>query len=463
MSQAQTLEASNDVQITDAGPCRKRVAIRIPAAKVDAKLRESLDVWSNQAQLPGFRRGRVPAALVEKRFGDALRSEAKNQLVGNAFQAAVEKASLKIVGDPFSETLNAVEIKPGQDLAFEIDVEVQPDFTLPSLDGIPVRKPTIEVPDAIVNEEIQKILINEGELEPRDTPEAGDYLTGHGIMTGADGTEFYNIKGCVVQIPTADKGGKGMILGVMVEDFAKQFGSPKVGQTATLKTTGPENHEVEKLRGAKVTITFAVERIDRIIPGKIENLLKAFGMTDEQQLKDAVKSRLEQRVQIQQQSVMRQQIAAHLIKNTAVELPQRITAIQSARNLERRRMELMYRGVDAQKIEEHIAELRSSSGEVAVRDLKMFFILSKAADDLAVTVDENEFNGRIAQIAMERGMRPEKLRAEIIQRNQAGVLFQQIREHKAMDAILAKAKVTEMPADEFNKILAEEAKSGPTV
>jgi FKBP-type peptidyl-prolyl cis-trans isomerase (trigger factor) len=126
-------------------------------------------------------------------------------------------------------------------------------------------------------------------------------------------------------------------------------------------------------------------------------------------------------------------------------------------------MELMYRGVDAQKIEEHVAELRSASSEVAVRDLKMFFILSKAADDLNVTVDENEFNGRIAQIAMERGLRPEKLRAEIIQRNQAGVLFQQIREHKAMDAILAKAKVTEMPADEFNKILAEEAKSGPAV
>jgi FKBP-type peptidyl-prolyl cis-trans isomerase (trigger factor) len=93
----------------------------------------------------------------------------------------------------------------------------------------------------------------------------------------------------------------------------------------------------------------------------------------------------------------------------------------------------------------------------------MFFILSKAADDLNVTVDENEFNGRIAQIAMERGLRPEKLRAEIIQRNQAGVLFQQIREHKAMDAILAKAKVAEMPAEEFNKILADEAKSGPAV
>jgi trigger factor len=340
---------------------------------------------------------------------------------------------------------------------------VQPEFTLPSLDGIPVRKPVFEVPDAMVTDEIQKILINEGELESRDNPEAGDYLTGHGIMVGADGTEFYNIKGCVVQVPTSDKGGKGMILGVMVDDFAKQFGTPKVGQTATIKTTGPENHEVEKLRGAKVTITFAVERIDRIIAGKVENLLKAFGMTDEQQLKDAVKSRLEQRVQIQQQSVMRQQLAAHLLKSTTIELPQRITAIQSARTLERRRMELMYRGVDAQKIEEHVAELRSASSEVAVRDLKMFFILSKAADDLNVTVDENEFNGRIAQIAMERGLRPEKLRAEIIQRNQAGVLFQQIREHKAMDAILAKAKVAEMPAEEFNKILADEAKSGPAV
>lgn len=451
---------TNDVQIQDAGPCRKRISIRIPKERVNEKLRESLASISAEAQLPGFRKGHVPAALVEKRFGTALRNEAKNQLVASAYSAAIEKANLKIVGEPFSETLGGVEIKEGQDLAFEIDVEVQPEFAMPSLDGIPVKKPTIELPETAITDEVQKILINEGDLEARETPEPGDYLTGHGIMKGADGTEFYNIKGCVVQVPRTDKGGKGMILGVMVNDFAKQFGLPKAGQTATIKTKGPENHEVEQVRGADLTITFTVDRVDRILPAKIENVVKNFGMTDEQQLRDAIKQRMEQRVMIQQQSVMRQQIAQHLLANTKIDLPERITAIQSARNFERRRMELMYRGVDPQKIEEHIAELRSGSSEVAVRELKLFFILNRAAEEFNVRVEEAEMNGRIAQLAMERGVRPDKLRQEIIQRNQVGVIYQQIREHKAMDAILAKANITEMAADEFNKLMAEEAKAG---
>ncbi len=452
--------STNDVQINDAGPCRKRISIRIPKERVHAKLRESLEAISAEAQVPGFRKGRVPAAIVEKRFGSALRNEAKNQLVASAYTAAIEKANLKVVGDPFSESLGAVEIKDGQDLSFDVDVEIQPEFALPSLDGIPVRKPIVELPEQMVNDEVQKILINEGELESREKPEPGDYLTGHGIMKGADGTEFYNIKGCVVQIPTADKGGKGMILGVMVEDFSKQFGLPKAGETATLRSKGPENHEVEAVRGADLTITFSVDRVDRIIPAKVENVVKNFGMTDELQLREAIKARLEQRVVIQQQSVMRQQVAQHLLANATVDLPQRITAIQSARNLERRRMELMYRGVDAQKIEEHIAELRSASSEVAVRELKLFFILNKAADEFNITVEEGEINGRIAQLAAERGVRPDKLRQEIMQRNQLGTIYQQIREHKCMDAILRKAKITEMPAEEFNKFIAQEAQGG---
>lgn len=461
MSQTQTGHAPNDVKISDAGPCRKRISIRIPASSVSAKLKESLHAIAADAQVPGFRRGRVPSSLVEKRFGSALRAEAKNQLVSSAFSSAIESANLKVVGDPFSESVQNIEVKEGQDLAFEIDVEVVPEFALPSLDAIAVRKPTLAVPDDIVESELNKVLINEGDLQSREKPEGGDYLTGHGIMVGADGTEFYNIKGCVVQVPTADRNGKGMILGVIVEDFSKQFGLPTVGQTATIKTKGPENHEVEKIRGADLTITFKVDRIDRIIPAPIETVLKNFGLSEATQLRDGIRARLEQRVAIQQQSVMRQQIAQHLLKNTTIELPQRITAIQAARNLERQRMELMYRGVDPQKIEEHIAELRSASGEVAMRELKLFFILSKAAEELKVTVDEGEMNSRIAQIAMERGMRPDKLRQEIIQRNQAGLIYQQIREHKAMDAILARATISEMPAEEFNKLMAAENAGKP--
>ena len=206
---------------------------------------------------------------------------------------------------------------------------------------------------------------------------------------------------------------------------------------------------------APLTVSFKADRVDRIIPAPVENLVAAFGMESADRLKEFIRTRLKAHVNVQQSTAMRQQLSKHLVDATTMDLPERLTASQTARTLERRRLELMYRGFEPHKIEEHMAELRAASSANAVRDLKLFFILSRAAEDLNVRVDENEINTRITQIAMQRGVRPEQLRQELIRTNQVGGLFQQIRDHKTMDAILAKATVKEMPMDEYNKTVKE--------
>jgi trigger factor len=224
-----------------------------------------------------------------------------------------------------------------------------------------------------------------------------------------------------------------------------------VGDTFTVKAKGPEQHEVEGIRNNDLTMTFQVERIDRIIAAKIEDVVQAFGMQDEKQMRDAIRQRLSINVQIQSQTAMHNQIAKHLIETTKLDLPARITANQAERTLQRRRVELLYRGVEAHKIEEHMAELRAQSNVAAVRELKMFFILFRAAEQLSVQVRENEVNQRIIQMAQQRNMRPEQLVQQLRQSNQLNAVVQQIRDHKTMDTILAKAKVSEMSADEYNK------------
>jgi trigger factor len=456
-SSTATAERPNAVKLADAGPSCKKLSIEIPAEVVAEKIKDSLETLSVEAELPGFRKGRVPRWLVEKRFGPALKKEAKTELVASAFNKAVEDLKLKVVGQPGGGNLDKAEIVEGKPFAFEIEVEVLPEFDLPTLEGIAVKKPIIEITDEMVTEELGKIAVNEGTLESREEGEAGDYVTGHAVMKGdKDGTEFYNLKGAVVQVPTKDKKGKGMILGIMVDDFAKQLGTLKPGDTATVKATGPENHEVEGVRNADLTITFTADRVDRIIPAPIESLQSAFGVPDEAQLKDLIKTRMTQRVQVQQQGAMQQQIAKHLIDHVKIDLPQRMTAQQAARTLEKRRLELMYRGVEAHKIEEHMAELRTASSQAASRDLALFFILHKAAEELKINVSDSEINSRIAQIAFQRNVRPEQLRQELMRTNQVSGIYQQIRDHKTLDVIVSKATVTELPADDYNKQVKEE-------
>lgn len=451
-----TSEQSNKVTVSDAGPSAKRVSIEIPAEVVTRKLRDSLDTIAVEAALPGFRKGRVPRWLVEKKFGSALRKEAKTELVTQAVNQAVEENKLKVVSEPTAESLPTLELEEGKAFSFDVEIEVLPEFSLPGLEGIKVKKPTIAITDAMIDDEVKKLCINEGSLESRESAEAGDYITGHAIMVDGKGHEFYNLKGAVVQKPAADKEGKGMILGIMVDDFDKQLGSPKPGDTATIKAKGPENHEVEGIRNAELTITFHAERVDRILPAPVEQIVQGLGFESEQRLRDAIRQRMEQRVMIQQVSVMHQQIAKHLIDSTQMDLPARMSAQQAARTLERRRLELMYRGIDAQQIEEHMAELRASSSADASRDLKLFFILYSVAEQFKVRVDENEISQRIAQMAAQRNVRPEQLRADLIRTRQVNGIYQQIRDHKALDAILSRASVEEMPADEFNKYMKEQ-------
>jgi trigger factor len=434
--------------VTDSGPSRKRLEIEVAAETVDQRLRDSVDTLLEEAELPGFRRGRVPKSLLQKRFGDNIRTEARNQIVAEAYQQAIEKSGLKVIGDPFGTQLKDIEIQAGKPLKFGLDVEVQPEFDLPKLEGLELKRPMIEIGQERVDEELTKICLNEGTLESHDESHAGDYLTGNAKMVDADGAEHYNIEGAVVQCPP--DGGKGMILGVFVDDLGKQLGLPKVGDSKTITTTGPEQHEVEALRGKKLTITFEVTAIDKIVPMERSELVSRFGLESEQELKDRLRERLEQRIKIQQATALRQQVARHLLDNVDFELPERMTAQQAARAMERRRMELMYRGMDEMDIEKHVAQLRAASVAEARQNMKLFFILNRVAEEMDVQVSENEARQHVAQMAFERGARPEQFFQELVQSNRIQSVFLQIREHKTLDAIIEKASVNDVKADQMD-------------
>jgi len=448
-----------DVKVEDLGSCRKKISFVVPKATVAERLEMQMGTLVSEAALPGFRPGRVPRRLIEKKFGDQVKQECKNQIIATAYSQAMEQHKLQVLAEPEgNEELAALAVDGSKDLKFHLEVEVAPEFELPELDNLEVKKPVIQIKDEQVTDQIDRLRTNEGTLESQDKASAGDYCIGRGTMrdasAAADSKPLLDLEGAVVQIPTG-KDGKGAILGVMVDDFAKQVGLPKPGDTLTVKCKGPDVHERVDVRGKNLVITFKVERVERIIPAKMEDILAKLGMTDEGQMKEQVRGRLEQRAAVEQQSAMRQQVARKLVDMVKVDMPKHVSERQAERSLARARMEMSYRGVDPAEIENRIAEMRSGSMEQAVAELKLFFIMMKAAQKFNVNVTEDEVNGRIYQIAMERRVRPDKLRAELIQTNQVNMVVQQVREHKAMDALLARAKVTEMPVEEFNKLAAE--------
>ncbi|MEC9373744.1 MAG: trigger factor family protein, partial [Planctomycetota bacterium] len=233
---AAVADIDSNVKIEDAGPCRKRLQIEIPASAVAEAVSSRLESVVAEAALPGFRPGRAPRRLIERRFGGMVRDEAKQQLAMQAYQSAVRDNKLRVLGDPEGgDELRDADMSGDKPVSFSLEVEVAPEITLPSLDGVEVKKPLLEVTDEMVDREVERLCVNEGSLEPQDKAGPGDYCIGHGKMTrDKDGELIHDINGAVIQMPPKDKDGKGMILGVMVDDLAKQAGSPKAGDTITI-------------------------------------------------------------------------------------------------------------------------------------------------------------------------------------------------------------------------------------
>lgn len=454
MPETETVQTSTST-IEDAGACRKKVTVEIPASRVREQIADAFSHVAEQATLPGFRQGRAPKKLIERRFGKHARDEAKQRLASEAIRAAIQEHSLKILGDPEGgDELADADLSGESPIRFSFEVEVVPEFSLPDLSGLEVYKPMIEVTEAMAADEIQKLCVNEGDLQAVEgASEPGDYLVGRGVMTlDSDSSVVHDIEGAVLRAPAAGEN-TGMALGVSFDGFADATVGRRAGDEIVLKTTAPDEHEVEAIRNQPVTVTFTVTDVHRIKPLEPMALVERFGLESEDQFRDAVMLRLNQRALIEQQAVLRQQLARELIEMVEFDLPEKITARQTERNIERRRLELLYRGVDQEEIDRSMDELRSSVAGASRNELKLFFILGKAAMDRQTPVNEQEVMGRIAQIAAEAGQRPEQVRQEFIRTGRINALANQIREHKVLDAMLGEVKIIEKPLDEFNDLM----------
>jgi trigger factor len=466
MTQAPTApassSASNTVKVEDAGPARKRLTITIPAELVDSKISESMGTLAHETVLPGFRKGHVPQKLLEKRFGSSVRTETKNQLVAAAYAEAIEQHQLKPVGEPEpDESLKDKELQPGKAFTFALDVEVSPTFDLPSLDGIEVKKPMLEITKDMIENELKRLSIAHGTPEKIESDfKEGDRIGGYATATKNDDKEpFFRANDVLLVMPGKEDGGRGQVLGLMIDGLSGMLKDKKVGDAFEIETTGPAGHEREDIRGAKLHITFEIRAAERITPAKPADIATQFGLPSEDILREQIKMALEYRRDDEQASAMRDQVIEQLSEEVDFELPEKLSAQQATRQLEQFRMELLYRGMSVEEVEEKLAQAREESEETAREGLKRFFLMTKLAEHFKVEVSEQEVNGRIAAMAAQRNVRPEKLRTELAQGGRLGEVARLIRDQKAADRVVQQAKKVEISADEWNKVYQDKTKA----
>ena len=444
------------INVEDTGAWKKKITIEIPRKEIDSALGTQYKELRRHAEVPGFRKGRAPQQLVEKRFGVEVKDQTKLQLLGQAFEIVDEKHSFEILGEPDFDPA-AIELPATGDMHFEYEVEVRPEFELPELENIKVEKPLIEVDKAKVDDAVLELCNRsgttdtvDGAAKENDTVEADVTV----IVKGVDEHEV--LSGIALRV---SKDG-GAIAGVALEDLGKTLNGVKAGDTKKTKGTAPETHANEAYQNNEIKFEISVTSVKRMHPAELnETFFAQLGVPGEEELRKYLEQDLEAKADKEVRQVMARQIEEYLDGKIDFELPVGVAARHGARVLQSRYYELLNMGIPQESISENIEKLRASTGEQAIKELKRNIIMEDVVRKLEITVSDPEVNGWIYQIASQYDRRPEKVRDELQANGRLDELKSQIGMEKAIDKILEMAEVVDGPGDGGAKTAVKKGKT----
>ncbi len=429
---------ANVVTIEEAGPCKKNITIEVSRERINAKFDEIFGELHTSAQVPGFRIGHAPRRLLEKRFGKAAAEDVRNALVSESLGAAAKEHKLGILGDPDIK-LDEIEIPESGALTFSVEMEVAPEFDLPDYKGIAITEPPSEATQERQDQALREILARRGTMVPTDDPAIiGDLvigelkLTGDGIDEKRENVEF--------------RVGPGAIEGIPVPDLGEKLTDAAVGKDVSFEATVPDTHENEDWRGKNATVTLSIKEVKRLeIPELTDELATQYGLESAEQFKEHLKEDLTARLAQARQQSLREQVRRFLLDNAKVDLPAGVTERHTANVVRRRYVDLLYRGVARDQIDQNMELLEAQAGEEAKNELQLSFVLAKVVEAEGITVEEGEVNARIATMARQYNRRPERLRHEMEGQGTLDQVKIQLGEEKAIDKLLEMAEMTAAP------------------
>ncbi len=440
--EAEGILPPESVKVEEIGTLKKKVTVTVPADKISTKRQEMFGELSQTAQVPGFRIGHAPQRLIEKRFRREVGEDVRNALVGQSLGEAIEQADLKVLGEP-ELNLQEIELPEKGDLEYSFEAEVAPEFDLPETKGIKVERRVLEVNEERINERVEQYRQMTSRYEVTDKAAAeGDAITADVRISG-EGINETQIKEVSLRVAP------GQVEGIPLVDLGKALTGKKVGQTASLTVKVPEAHPNESWRGKDAEIELEISQVrQRILPEANDELARSFGFESIADLRERVGKNLQSQVAGETRRSMRDQISEYLLDNIEFDLPEGVVSRYTVTVLRRRYVDLLYRGVPREKIDENLTQLQAAASEEAKRNLKLSFILDKVGDVEKIEVSEGEVNARIAEMAARANRRPERFRQELANDGTLQHVEDSIRDEKALEKLLENAQIIEVAPDE---------------
>jgi len=428
------------VSIEMAGPCRRKLHIEIGPERVAGTRAEILREFRRFVEIPGFRPGKAPEPMVEKRYGKEIDEEVRKKLIPDSYREAIQEHHLRVVGLP---QIKQVEHQPGAALRYTAVVDVAPEFELPQYKGIPLVRKAVLVSD----EDVEKMLAALREEQADFVP-----VEGRGLKSGD--FAVINYTGVADGKPIAewvpDNKGLGQQEGfwLLVEadsflpGFCEQLLGATPGEKRQVLVNFPNDFPQKQLAGRQATYFVDVTGIrEKRLPELTESFAKKMGAESVDKLREQIRRTIAAEREAEREAELRNQLVDHLLKQIQFDLPESLVAAETRSIIYDIVRENTMRGVSREELEQRKNEIYGFATQNAKDRLRASFILDAIAEKENITVEEHELERRIIELARRNRTTPERLKAQLIERDALGEMEDQIRVTKTLDFLMANAKV----------------------
>jgi len=423
----------------------RRLTISVPAETVDVEVKNRLRQVSKTQRINGFRPGKVPPSVIQKRYGKSVRQEVAGEIMQRNFVDAIIAEKINPAGRP---SFVAKSNEDGKDLEFEATFEVYPEVELKDLEKIAIERPQVEVTDSDLDEmfvTLQKQ--HQTWKENKRKTKKGDKLTLD--FTGrVDGEEFEGGKAEAFELELG--------AGRMIPGFEKEVTGMKVGEEKTIQVTFPEDYHAENLKGKDAEFDIVVHKTEGPeLPKVDEEFAKLFGIEEGgvEALRTEVSKNMARELTQAVKAKVKTQVIDGLLAAHEVDLPSALVA-QEVDVLRQQAMQRFQGQMDPKNLPELPAEMFTEQAE---RRVKIGLLLGEVIKLNELKVDEEKVNELIASAASAYEDPKEVVdyyanNKELMQQMQNVAL-----EEQAVELLVEKAKVTDKKAS-FNDIMNPEAK-----
>ncbi|OBW93322.1 trigger factor [Gallibacterium genomosp. 3] len=408
----------------------RRISITVPADVIEQAVREELKRVAKTARIDGFRKGKVPPSIIEKRFGASARQDVLADVMQRHFFDAIIQEKIDLASRP---TFAPEQYKVGEDLTFSATFEVYPEVEIKGLENIKVEKPVVKITDADVDKMVDTLRKQQATWEEKAEAAQVDSRVTIDFVGTIDGEEF--------------EGGKAtdfvlfMGQGRMIPGFEDGIVGHKAGEQFDVDVTFPEEYHAENLKGKPAKFAITLKKVEvMVLPELTDEFVAKFGPNTKTvaDLRNEIVKNMQRELDNAVTANIKTQVLDGLIEQNDIDVPS--SAVDQEVDVLRQQAAQRFGGNAQQALELP----REIFEEQAKRRVKVGLLLSKVISSNELKVDEDRVKAMIASIASAYEQPQEVVDYYSQNKELSNNIRNVVLEEQAVDVILEKAQVSEV-------------------